>query len=468
MTDLSTRHSRLGAAWRRLDRYPLQFLTGLYVLCLLAFLVTVPLPRADGQLVGSDGIFYYAYLPTLLLDGDLDFTNQIAQLLPLRPIAETPHTSTGLIPVAQSVGPAVLWTPFFLVGHLLTLLLRLAGAPLAPDGVGLIYQVATLVGSITYGFLGLLLVYRSCCRFLSRVTSVLTVVLLWLATNVVYYMVAEPSMSHMCSLFAVALFVDLWLAARPLPTLRQWVLIGLAGGLVTLVRQPDATFLALPLLDALMATVRQKSVALLGPQAAGMTAFGVCAAIAFLPQMGVWWVLNGSPFTSGYVLLTETPAFSWLTPKIGSVLFSLWHGLYTWHPIFLAATVGLGWFYARERRLALLLGLGLALQVYVIGAWRYWHQGDAFGGRMFISSLPVFALGLAALIEWSVARGRLALVLAAGVSLIAWNALFFLQYRLQYIPFNAPITLEQLTVGKFEMLADLARRVFHFVFRQHP
>ena len=46
--------------------------------CLLAFLLTIPLPRADGQLVGSDGVYYYVYLPSLLLDGDLDFSDEYA------------------------------------------------------------------------------------------------------------------------------------------------------------------------------------------------------------------------------------------------------------------------------------------------------------------------------------------------------------------------------------------------------
>ena len=81
--------------------------------------------------------------------------------------------------------------------------------------------------------------------------SVLTVT----ATNAIYYLIAEPSMSHNSSLFAVSLLIFLWLQFRSTMTPRRWVLLGLAGGLVALVRLPDTTFLLLPILDSL-STIR--------------------------------------------------------------------------------------------------------------------------------------------------------------------------------------------------------------------
>jgi hypothetical protein len=99
------------------------------------------------------------------------------------------------------------------------------------------------------------------------------------------------------------------------------------------------------------------------------------------------------------------------------------------------------------------------LQVYVIGSWGGWMGGDSFGSRMLISSLPALALGLAALIEWTAARGARTTIGVLGSALIAWNALFFIQYRLGYIPRFKPITFEELTLGKLSMLQDLAHRI---------
>jgi len=295
--------------WCRFEQHPLRFLVSMYVLCLAIFAATIPLPRQDNQLVGSDGAYYYAYLPSLIIDGDLDFTNQYARLLPSQAQANSSPIPSGLPPNQFAVGSAILWLPFFLLAHMLVLSLHAIGMPLMPDGMNYLYQALTLMGSISYGFAGLLLIYRSCCRFFGHAVSVLTTLLIWTATNAIYYMVAEPSMSHMCSLFAVSLFTALWLAARPRPTLRQWAVLGLAGGLVTLVRQPDATFLTLPLLDTLWEARASKiTVWHAGP---GIALFGTCVVAVFAPQMAVWYVLNGSPFLSGY-FVGDRQAFFWL------------------------------------------------------------------------------------------------------------------------------------------------------------
>lgn len=454
---MNNRQTIWAYVWHQLERRPYMLLFGLYLLCLAIYTAAIPLPRVDGQLIGSDGVYYYAYLPTLFLDGDLDFGNQYARLLPDSTVAQMSRTPTGRLPNAYAVGPALLWAPFFLGAHALALLLQTAGVPISLDGTGQLYQGITLLGSLSYGFAGLMLIHGSCRRFFGPAASALTVALIWMATNVIYYMVAEPSMSHTCSLFAVALLLELWLASRPAPTLRQWVAMGLVGGVVALVRQPDVTYLAFPVLDGLLAVRSNPGVAL-RRQLLGVLVFGLASIVLFTPQMAVWQVLYGSPFISGY-LYTDLPTFFWLQPKVVQVLFSPLHGLYLWHPLYLLATMGLVWLYRRDRRLAFWLGLGLAVQIYVIGAWRSWSQGDAFGGRMFISSLPGLALGLGALIEWAVGRGALVAVELVGAGLVIWNGLFLIQYRLGYIPMSAPINLEQFTVGKFWMLVDLWQRI---------
>jgi hypothetical protein len=457
MAPVTLRHQSIWVLlWHQLDRRSMAILTGLYVICVLVFIAAIPLPRVDGQLVGSDGAFYYAYLPALIIDGSLDFGNSYAKLLPPEALAHPTLTATGLLPNQFAIGPALLWSPFFLIGHALAAVFRAMGRPVALDGTGYIYQACTLIGSLTYGFLGILIIYRSCRRFFTRAASTMTAILIWLATNVIYYMLAEPSMSHASSLFAVALFIELWLASRPLPALRQWVLIGLAGGLVALVRLPDATYLALPVLDALAAT-KPNIRTHLRHVLPGIIAFGVAAWIIFIPQMATWQVLYGSPFKSGY--LYSDQAFYWLKPHILEVLVSPLHGLFLWHPVLLFATGGLILFYRQDRRLAALIAAGFVVQIYVVSAWWAWSQGDSFGGRMFIGSLPVLALGLGALIEWAIARGTLPALELIGGGLIVWNALFFAQYRLGYISMSAPITLEQFTLGKLTMLADLWQRI---------
>lgn len=438
-------------------RTPYRLLCALFTGCVVLFLVSVPLPHPDNHLIGSDGMFYYAYLPSLILDGDLNFQNQYARSLALNHPARSALSPTGLVPNAYAFGSAFLWSPFFLMAHGGSIGLNRLGLPVPTDGYGYLYESITLIGSMTYGFIGLLLIYYWCARLVAPISALCATILLWFGTNVIYYMVAEPSMSHMTAIFAVTLFLSVWLAQREHPTWQTWLCLGATGGLVALVRQPDATFLVIPFLDSLT-QIRSPHAAMQWLTRYG--AFIAAGLIVFAPQMLAWQIMYGSLLSSGY-LVGSAPAFYWTSPRLFNVLFSTWHGLFTWHPILLAATAGLILLGRHDRRLACLLALGLILQVYVISAWRYWWQGDAFGGRMFISSMPVFALGLAALIERLIRANMARWVISIALALLIWNGLFMIQYRFDFIPMSAPLTFKQLVTEKFTLPFQILSRLSH-------
>jgi hypothetical protein len=275
------------------------------------------------------------------------------------------------------------------------------------------------------------------------------------ATNVCYYLLIEPSMSHMCSFFAAALFVFSWIRARPLARLQDWFVVGLAGGLVGIVRQPDATIVVLPLLDGLLFSRRGLAAWLEG--AAVLTA-GFFAVFGL--QMITWEILNGSPFRSGYLAADEV-AFDWLHPQLFGVLFSPDRGAFFWHPLLLVAMAGFLPLLRRERSLTILLLFGFASQAYLVGAWsKSGPFSHAFGARMLISSLPLLSFGLSAALDWAVRHGLRRACWIGGVSLTSWNALFVLQYRLGYISMRELHTVSELTGGKLTMIVDLGRRIW--------
>ncbi len=276
---------------RRLRDYPHQTLALLFALCSFVYVATIPLPRIDGMLIGSDGVGYYMYVRSLVLDRDLDFANEYARLYPDADLTAG-RTATGLLPNQYAIGPGLLWMPFFVGAHGLVLGLRFLGVPVAADGYSYPYQAAICYGSILFGFLGMLLIYQPTKRLYPR-TALAAVLLTWLATNFIYYMIVEPSMSHMCSLFAAALLNFVWLRGRATFSLRECLVIGLAGGLVGVVRQPDATLLALPIVDCLLSGSMVRRVQRIGVILVGFL-------LVFWIQMLAWQVLNGNPFMSGY------------------------------------------------------------------------------------------------------------------------------------------------------------------------
>ena len=94
---------------RTLRPYPI--LGGLFTVCVLAYLITIPLPRVDGMLIGSDGVGYFMYVHSLVIDRDLNFQNEYMQLYGTTPVP----TATGLYANQFAIGPGIMWMPFFAV-----------------------------------------------------------------------------------------------------------------------------------------------------------------------------------------------------------------------------------------------------------------------------------------------------------------------------------------------------------------
>ena len=406
--------------------------------CLALFLATIPLPRVDGQLVGSDGVGYFVYLPSVLFDGDLSFDNEYRYFYAYDP-ARAGYLLSSVTPAGMrhniySAGPALLWAPFYVAAHLVVRIADVLGAAVPADGLGYPYQASALAGTILYGGLGLWLSLRAARRVASAEAATIATAVVALAGNLVYYMTAEPSMSHALSVCATSLFVTAWLAGREKRTIGAAAVLGAAGGLVALVRFQDAPLLAAPFLARLGEAWR--SLRGRGPEGEpgrlcrDAIVAAVAATLVFSPQLAVWNVVYGSPFTIPHLQVRPEGLLNWASPQFGAVLLSAARGLFTWHPVFLLAVGGLVLALRRDRTLALGAAAGLCLQWCLVSFWFDWQQGEAFGGRMFIGCTPFFVIGLAALVEWAARRWSWRAVYAAAAALIAWNALLFVEYRL--------------------------------------
>jgi hypothetical protein len=160
--------------------------------------------------------------------------------------------------------------------------------------------------------------------------------------------------------------------------------------------------------------------------------------LTFLPQIITWQVLYGKVAPNVYQESVGL-GFDWLHPRIVAVLFSSRHGLLSWTPLLAFGLAGLVLLYRSDRILTLALATVFLLQLYIISCWPYWYQGASFGGRMFVSSLPMFILGLAALIEWlgkTISWRWIALV---GSVFVLWNYVLLYQYGTGMISRDAAV-----------------------------
>lgn len=379
-------------------------------------------PPPSGRIINGDAIQYFAYLQSAVVDGDLDFSNDYRALYGAGGVDTNvwlrSRTPTGRAPNLMSVGPALLWSPFYVATRFV---LRSVEPWAMAEAV---LQASVGVAGIFYATLGACLIFWACARFFPRRAAFWATMVVWLAGPAIYYSLVSPAYSHAASLFAVALFVCVWIRTRGAAGYGRIILLGAMGGLVALVRWQDAPVLLLPAVDLLAQAYRRQATA--GRVAARLACLGLGAAVAFLPQILAWQAIYGTallvPQGSGFMV--------WTSPAILGVLFSLRRGLFTWTPALLPAAAGLPLLIRRDRVAGWSIVIVLALSVYVNGAVQDWWAGEAFGARRFVGDTVFFALGLSAVMTLPIASSCPALARWVSAVAIVYNLLFLLQYQL--------------------------------------
>jgi len=394
-----------------------------YLLAALAF------PRAHGRIVNGDAIQYYSYLRSLAIDWDVDFSNEYAELyLPTGDdgapnVWLTRKTPTGRPANMMSIGPGLLWSPFFAAAYLLAILVRAVGINMPLDGYSLPFVLSAGVAGVVYATLGAHFCYRSCRLVFDSRPAFWATITAWLATPAVYYSVISPAYSHAPSFFAMSLFVCIWLETRHRDDVARYVALGLLAGLATLVRWQDAIILILPgfQLAAAIAT-RRLSLSAAVPRGIVLAA-GV--AVMLLPQFLAWGAIYGEFF----VLPQGEGFMRWTDPAIAAVLFSLRHGLFSWTPAVLLSIAGLAWLVRRDALLGWASVAVLVVAVYVNASVSDWWAGAAFGARRFVGYTVFFALGFAAAFSSDTWRRPVWLARVVAAVLVLYNLLFVLQYQ---------------------------------------
>ncbi len=423
--------TRLQRVWASLDNVDL-----VLVACFLALLLVF---NAGYLRATADGREYFAHVRSLVIDRDLDFANEN-------------QIFRSLQPQTFPFGSAVLWTPFFVAAHLwlgLLNLMNLAGAPFARNGFANPYQMAVGLGTLIYGYAGLVLIYRIGRDYFSARIAAAATIFVTAGSFLVWYLTVESSYSHGASLFATTLFLFAWYRTRTRRTARQWLWLGLAGGLMAMVRWQNAVFLVFPLVDgleggwvALRSDERGRAWAAVGQD-------GVVFVAAFLvaasPQLLFWKVVNG-----GWLALPQgQTGQQWWTDSLAvDVLFSSNHGLFSWHPVIYLAVLGIPLFLVRDFRFGGLLTLVFIAQIYVNGAVATWWGGHAFGARRFAGCALLFVLGLAALLSWA-QRRPMAVITVVLLVLVAGNAFFMTDIQAGRLPTGEGIGFDQILAATY-------------------
>ena len=371
----------------------------------------------------SDGFYYFAYLRSIAFDGDVEFSNDYRLL----GLGDKTHlfvpTPTGHAQSAWTIGPALVWAPFFAAAHPIAGRLASSGAEVSTNGISYPYRQAVCIAGLFYALLGAWFAWRLVAMFFTSSLAAGAVAFTIAGSFLLWYIVKEPSMTHAPSMAGVAGFAWMWASTYGRRTRVQWAVLGLLAGFITLIRWQNALFAILPACEALTLLVRQTHSKDRGAFLATLTAgalFTLCATIAFLPQMLAWKAIYGS-----YLAVSPVgPQIRWWDPHIVDVLWSSRNGLLSWSPILYVGAIGLLMFARVRPAIGIPAIIAIAVMTYLNGSIQDWWGSDGYGGRRFDGTLPLLALGVAAIAERAADLTRrypMRVVAAGGALLILWN-----------------------------------------------
>lgn len=349
----------------------------------------------------SDQLGYYQFLPTL--QGR-------------HPWLRMPWTYLIDDRVGVSVfqiGTALLQAPFYFLGECL-----IWAVGMDDNGYGRIHAFTQTLGASTYCVLGLVFVFDTLTRLVRPWVALLTVVGLGLATNLFFYTMIDPGMSHVYSFFLFAWLARLTIRARTYLTPARLYGLLVCGALIVLVRAMNVWALLFPLLYGVTSVqdVRRRLL-LLKRHGIATAAGAITALLLWAPQLWYWHLVTGRWYVNAYAMKGEH--FHWGDPHPFDVLFSHQNGWFIYSPLMLFAVVSAGvmaWRRVAGGR-AVLLIVGTTWWLYA--SWWCWWLGGGYGHRGFIEYYPLLAIPLAWGIERFAERAR-AVGIVLSVAVVAF------------------------------------------------
>ena len=376
-------------------------------------------PWKPTSVISSDTRSYYGYIPATFIYHDLSL-----KFIDNKPEAYADKfyystTPNGGRIMKMSMGLSILYFPFFLLGHIYTLIF----GGFEANGFTLPYQVFLCFGSIFYMFIGLLYLRKVLLNYFTELVTSITLIAIVLATNVWNYTTWEPTMSHSFNFALFSLFLHLTIKFFNKPSIKISIAYGLLTGLISLIRPSNAIIILIPLLYNVYnwETIKAK-LTFIKVNIKYLLIIILCILLIWAPQIAYWKLITGQYFYYSY----SDEGFFFKHPQIIKGLFSYRKGWFVYTP--LAVFFVWGMIYAKKYIKEFYFGIILftLANFYIIFSWWCWWYGGSFGMRPLIESYALLSLSLASFIT-VVFKSRFILI-----KIIFATALIFLTYLNQF------------------------------------
>ncbi len=365
-------------------------------LCLV--MITAGLINPPGNILSWDVFGHYLYLPALFIYDDLGLKDRgfVDNILATYQNSSTFYqvvlSPTGNILIKYSSGLAILYLPFFFLGHLTALI---AGFP--ADGFSAPYQYSIFAGCLIYSMSGLFFLRKVLRKFYPDKTTALVLILLFLGTNYFSESVYKGAMAH--NLLFTLYAINLWLTIKWHESyrLKYAVMLGLVLGLTSMSRPTDIVSVFIPALWGIYNVKSLKNkILLLWRYKFHVLLLGLGFLAAWAPQLIYWKKYAGQFFYYSY----DNPGegLELLRPYTLQVLLSFRKGWLVYTPLMIFAIIGFITLYRKQKQVFAAVIVYFIFNLYLVSSWSCWWYAESFGHRAMVQSYPVMALALGSLV----------------------------------------------------------------------
>jgi len=384
------------------------------------------------SLLRDDGKGYYAYLPAVFIYQDLNFhfydEIEAGKYQDRNLPYDYRYDFHGKAVNKYYCGTAIAELPGFLLAHWISKSLGYD-----PDGYSKPYLMSISISAILFMIFGLIFLRKTLLLYqLSEFNMSIILLSIGLGTHLFYYVVAEPSMSHVFSFGLLSLYIYLGKSYFISP--KKWQAIALAAllGWISLIRPVNVLVIfLLPFLAGSFRALKDGFLYLFRENTRYFVFAVLVVGMMVSLQSIIYYLQSGYFFVYSY----GSEGFNFLDSHMIDILFSYKKGLFVYTPVTFIAMFGLVYLY-RENKFGFysLLAFGYLL-TYILASWWSWYYGGSFSSRVYIEYLPLFAILLSYILKeiqkpWL--RKAFLLLLIGTLSL---NQLQTYQYRLGFIDY---------------------------------
>lgn len=334
-------------------------------------------------IMGSDMEGYYQYLTHFFIQ-DWSLFDRMSWTYPY---------GEGKTLSVFTCGMAIIWSPFFLMAHLISIFLGLDS-----NGYTNVYFGSIQFAGIIYTYVGLVFIYKFLREFFDHKNSLIATSIFFLATNLFYYSVLlGAGMSHAYSFSLIAVYLYFCTQFSKDPSPKNLLFLGVPFALAVLIRPTNIISGLFLLFYGVNNRVDLKSrFEFWLKNYWAIIALFVIGMIVFIPQMAYWHFVTGKFIVFSY----QGSGFPyWLAPKFGIVLFGKYNGWLLYTPIVWFGLIGLLILLRRSQMNSAITLLILLIIIYVNASWCEPTFSAAVGQRAMIDFLPFLAIPMAFIIS---------------------------------------------------------------------